>query len=83
LALNAGKTQLLVTGTKEDALEVIVDGCVVEPLNTLELLGVKFDGSLTTQPHVEQMARDARHRAAYIARLHSGLTGGITIPEKI
>jgi hypothetical protein len=76
LALNAGKTQLLVTGTKADNLEIIMDGCLVKPSDTLELLGVKFDRSVTTRPYIEQMARDARHRAAYIVRLASHLPRG-------
>jgi hypothetical protein len=80
LALNAAKTQLSIAGNKSTAsLEIIIDGCVVKPSDTLELLGVKFDWSLTTHPHVEQMARDARHRAAYIATLAGHLPRGILL----
>jgi hypothetical protein len=75
LALNAAKTQLLINGTK-DSIEVIVDGVMVKPADTLELLGVKFNQSLTTCPHVEQMVREARHRATFVARLALHLPWG-------
>jgi hypothetical protein len=77
LALNAAKTQLLIAGNKSTAgLEIIIDGCDIKPSDTLELLGVKFDRSLNTHPHVEKMAQDARHRAAYITRLAGHLPRG-------
>jgi hypothetical protein len=57
LSMNAPKTQLLfllragsVTNTT-----VEVDGCIIHPGKVIELLGVKYDGRLTTGPHVKAL----------------------------
>jgi hypothetical protein len=63
LALNGGKTQLLIGDShlvrKEDLakLEIVVDGAVVRPSDTLELLGVSFDRKLTVRPYVTKLAK--------------------------
>jgi hypothetical protein len=76
--MNASKTQLLVTSNAGPAadLKVVVDGNTISCSETLELLGVTYDRKLSTAPHVGNMAKAARQRAALIARLANHLPRG-------
>lgn len=72
LVMNAAKTQLMVAGARPKDLAgfaVAVDGVDVKPSPELELLGVRFDDSLTTDPHRHAMAKAAQQRAALVSRL--------------
>lgn len=78
LAMNAGKTQLLVSANAGPAadLSVQVDGNTISCGDTIELLGVNFDRKMTTAPHVDDLVKATRQRAALIARLGHHLTRG-------
>jgi hypothetical protein len=78
LAMNAAKTQLLVTSNAgaSAGLTVVVEGSNINCSKTLELLGVTYDRKLSTAPHVENMAKAARQRSALIARLAQHLPRG-------
>jgi predicted RNase H-like HicB family nuclease len=71
LSLNASKTQLMVSrrAGNVDELSVVVDGTLVRPKSTLELLGVTFDRSFSFKVHNEEVARSARQRSALVRRL--------------
>jgi hypothetical protein len=78
LAMNPGKTQLLVSSNAGPAggLTVQVDSNVITSGETLELLSVTYDRKMTTAPHIENMVKSARQRAALIARLGHHLPRG-------
>jgi hypothetical protein len=71
LALNAGKTQLLICGGGKCAAEslIVLNDKVVKPSETLELLGTRVDKRLTFCPHDKAVAAAARSRASTIAKL--------------
>jgi hypothetical protein len=78
LALNGGKTQLLIVGGGREAAEstITVDGKVVNPSVTLELLGARVDRQLSFRPHDKTVAIAARSRASLIRRLSNHLPPG-------
>jgi hypothetical protein len=79
LAMNAGKTQLLVSsngGRDLSSFSVNVDGKLIKASDTFELLGVKYDRRLTTAPHDAMVAKASRQRASMIARLGRHLPRG-------
>lgn len=81
LVLNAGKTQLMVGGCKATDLaaadfSIKVDSSVIRPSGELELLGVRFDRTLSTAPHGVNVARAAKQRAGLVARLAHHLPKG-------
>jgi hypothetical protein len=78
LAMNAGKTQLLVSANAGPAadLSVQVGGNTISCGDTIELLGVNFDRKMTTAPHVDDLVKATRQRAALIARLGHHLPRG-------
>jgi hypothetical protein len=80
LAMNGAKTQLLVSSNAgpDAGLTVHVDGNDIVCGHTLELLGVCYDRKLTAAPHVENMTKTTKQRAALIARLAQHLPQGDT-----
>jgi hypothetical protein len=71
LLLNASKTQLMVSrrAGNVDELSVLVDGTLVRPKSTLELLGVTFERSFSFKVHDEEVAISARQRSALVRQL--------------
>jgi hypothetical protein len=53
-----------------------VDGAVIHPTDSLELLGVRFDDKFTTRPYRQALVMAARTRASLIARLGHHLPRG-------
>jgi hypothetical protein len=52
---------------------VMVDGKLVKAQDTIKLLGVCFDGKLSTTPHARDMLVAVKQRAAVISRLENPL----------
>jgi hypothetical protein len=75
LSLNAAKTQLMFN-KKADGCTVVVDGAVINPASSLELLGVRYDQHLTTRPYVKALVKAVRMRASLISRLGHHLPRG-------
>jgi hypothetical protein len=75
LSLNAAKTQLMFN-KKADGCRVVVDGAVINPASSLELLGVRYDQHLTTRPYVKALVKAVRMRASLISRLGHHLPRG-------
>ncbi len=67
LALNETKTQVLWTTPKGTPIKV--GSSLVEPSDSLEVLGVKFDKQLTTNPHLSSLNVSARSMTAVANRL--------------
>jgi hypothetical protein len=74
LALNASKTQLMYT--KGVGVPVVVDSVGIIPGDTVELLGVTFDQTLTTRPHDKHVEDTARLCSSLVARLGHHLPQG-------
>ncbi len=74
LALNAAKTQVLWTTSSSRPLQV--GSSLVQPSNTLEVLGVTFDKQLTPHPHLLSLISSARSMAAMAKRLRLHLPTG-------
>ncbi len=82
LSLNAGKTQLVVAGTREP-LPIRVGGTLVEPQEELLLLGVKFDRRLTITPHLRTLAGTGRSLLALTKRLLLHLPRGRQVQDVV
>jgi hypothetical protein len=80
LAMNASQTQLLFSSNagNVDDLTVEVDGSIIKPTNTIELLGVCYDRKLSTAPHFRSLLAAMRQLALVVARLANHLPGGRT-----
>jgi hypothetical protein len=78
LAMNAAKTQLLVSANAGPAggLSVCVGENNIVCSNTLELLGIRYDRKMSAAPHVDDMAKSAKQRAGLVARLSHHLPRG-------
>ena len=76
LVLNAGKTQLMWSGSGKNTALVTVQGENIKPSNSLELLGVTFDSKLSLEPHLAAVSRAARVRTGMVARLSCHLPCG-------
>jgi hypothetical protein len=78
LAMNAAKTQLLVSANAGPAggLSVCVGENNIVCSNTLELLGVRYERKMSAVPHVDDMAKSAKQRAGLVARLSHHLPRG-------
>jgi hypothetical protein len=78
LALNAAKTHLMYnTASKRVAdFTVVVDGKVIIPLTSLELLGVRYDQQLSPKPYIKSLVKVVRTRASLVARLGHHLPRG-------
>jgi hypothetical protein len=78
LALNAVKTQLMyITASKRVAdFTVVVDGKVIIPSTSLELLGVRYDQQLLPKPYIKSLVKAVRTRASLVARLGHHLPRG-------
>eukprot|EP00660_Eupelagonema_oceanica_P007785 gene7785-biopygen32401 len=61
IAPEPDKTQLLLSGSqaqlREPAVDVVMDGIVVEPSDSIKILGVLLDGDLTWEPQAAEAAR--------------------------
>ena len=68
LVLNNEKTQILLVGTSEQS-PIQVGGATVSPSDRVDVLGVSFDGSLSTRPHMRSSLASARSIAAATRRL--------------
>jgi hypothetical protein len=55
---------------------VEVDGSVIHPVDTIELLGVRYDRKLLTAPHIKALLTAVRQRASVISRLANHLPRG-------
>jgi hypothetical protein len=55
ILLNAAKTQLMYNSKKADEYTVIVDGAVIVPASSLELLGVRYDQQFTLRPYIKAL----------------------------
>jgi hypothetical protein len=75
-AINAAKTQLIINGRTDDNFAVIVDGAVIQPADSLKLLGICFDNNFTTRPHNLALMKATRTRASLVARLAHYLPRG-------
>ena len=70
LVLNAGKTQLMWAGDKNfEKTPVPVNGILVAPGRTIEILGVRVDNKLSFSPHTAALVQATKCRAAMVARL--------------
>jgi hypothetical protein len=80
LSMNASKTQLLFSSRAgnltETPVPVEVDGSVIHPVDTIELLGVMYYRKLSTMPHVKALLAAVRQRASVVARLANHLPRG-------
>jgi hypothetical protein len=78
LAMNAGKTQLLVSSNAgpTSGLTVRVGNNDIKCSETLELLGVGYDRKLSAAPHADNMIKAAKQRAALISRLANQIPRG-------
>jgi hypothetical protein len=78
LSMNASKTQLLFSSRAGNGTEtpVEVDGTVIYPANTIELMGVRYDRKLSTTPHIEALLAAVRQGASVVARLANHLPRG-------
>jgi hypothetical protein len=83
LAMNASKTQLLVSSKAGPAggLSVRVGENEIACSATLELLGVAFDRKMSTAPDMDNMAKFARQRAVLIARLTNHVPKGLFLRQ--
>jgi hypothetical protein len=78
LSMNASKTQLLFSSRAGNVTEtpVEVDGSVIHPVDTIELLGVRYDRKLSTTPHMKALLAAVRQHASAVARLANHLLRG-------
>jgi hypothetical protein len=78
LSMNASKTQLLFSSCAGNVTEtpVEVDGSVIHLVDTIELLGVRYDWKLSTTPHIKALLAAVRQRALVVARLANHLPRG-------
>jgi hypothetical protein len=78
LHMYASKTQLLFSSRAGNVTKtpVEVDGSLIHPGDTIELLGVRYDRKLLTTPHVKALLAAVRQRAPVIARLANHLPRG-------
>ena len=67
LALNESKTQVLWTTPKGRPIKV--GSSIVEPSDTLEMLGVRFDKLLTPNPHLSSLVTATKSMTATARRL--------------
>lgn len=75
LVLNNEKTQVLLVGTSEQS-PLRVGSALVNPSDRVDILGVPFDGSLSTLPHLRSSLASARSIAAATRRLSLHLRRG-------
>jgi len=80
LVLNPAKTQLLLVGkvasdTKRQ-FEVRVGDTLVRPGDSLDLLGISVDCKLSLVPHIKNLAKAAKAKAALVKRLTFHLPRG-------
>jgi hypothetical protein len=75
LSMNASKTQLLFSSRAGNVTETLVevDRSVIHPVDTIELLGVRYDRKLSTGPHIKALLAAVRQRASVISRLANHL----------
>jgi hypothetical protein len=66
LSMNASKTQLLFSSRAGNVTEtpVEVDESVIHPVDTIGLLGVRYDRKLSTTTHIKALLAAVRQRAA-------------------
>jgi hypothetical protein len=78
LSMNASKTQLLFSSRAGNVAEtpVEVDGSIIYPVDTIELLGVRYDRKLSSAPHIKALLAAVRQRASVICRLANHLPRG-------
>jgi hypothetical protein len=78
LIMNASKTKLLFSSSAGNVTEttVEVDGSVINPVDTIELLGVRYNRKLSTTPHTKALLAAVRQRASVISRLANHLPRG-------
>jgi hypothetical protein len=78
LSINAAKTQLLFSSCARYMAEttVEVDGNHIHPSDVIELLGVRYNRSLSTTPLVKALLAAVRQQASVVARLVNHLPRG-------
>ena len=89
LVINGEKTQLLVSGIKDNDISVKVGDSNIYPSKEITLLGITYDTNFTTAPYLHKLASEANTRASLIARLSYSvpphmlkiLTNGLLVGE--
>jgi hypothetical protein len=76
LSQNAAKTQLMYNSKRGNEYMVAVDGAVIDPASSLELLGVRYDQQLTPKPYIKALVTAVRTRALLVVRLGHHLPQG-------
>ena len=73
LSLNPDKTQILWIGSGSDTPNVVIGDATVIPSDTIEVLGLKFNKSLKTNPHLEAVTASAASIAGLARHLRAHL----------
>ncbi len=73
LALNPDKTQIVWAGSGTITPSVSIGETVVTPSNTIEILGLKFNRNLKTNPHLEAVTASAASLSGIARRLRAHL----------
>ena len=75
LSLNPQKTQLMWVGGSPttEGPNIKIDGAVVEPTNTIEILGLKLDNKLSPAPYICTLRASLSQRLGMIRRLSSAM----------
>ena len=78
LKLNEEKTEILVIGTKQqlkkiNVPEIIINGCAVQPSDTVRNLGVLFDKHMSMEPQVSAICKSTFHHLRNIRKIRKFL----------
>jgi hypothetical protein len=68
LSLNAAKTQLMYNRKRADEYNVVLDGAVINPSSSLELLGVRYNRLLTPKHYVKSLVKAVKTRASVVIK---------------
>jgi len=72
LVINAEKTQLVIfkapSKPNPENFELILDGCIIKPVTTVQLLGVTLDSHLTFASHIDNVVKKAHGLLGALAR---------------
>ena len=71
LEINAHKTQLIIfkaPSKPSPDIELMLDGCLIKPISSVQLLGVTLDSHLTLGPHIDNTIKKAHGLLGALAR---------------
>jgi len=72
LVINANKTQLVIfkapSKPSPDNMDLTLDGCLIKPVTSVQLLGVTLDSHLTLASHIDNTIRKAHGLLGALAR---------------